>query len=338
VTMTTADVQARRDALKALHQVRLWPGVAQAALRIGGQVGLVTWALAAFSRGEWLTYGVAATCSGVWFAGVISLTHDALHRRLTGIHWLDVVLARVMAWPIAWPIGVYTVVHLSHHRWAGSSLRDPERIQPTMAEYDRASVVRRWYFRNQIWVSVFVAGGIGLLQRLIFEAIEHRGHLRNVGRAAILDAIGITAVALLWTWAAYATGGGRMLAACAGLWLLAERAVGVAHQLRTHAEHYGLWGARKTVLLTQYSNARDIDTSRFAAWFFNHLNRHATHHALMGVPFYNLERAHIFLRAKLAQQAVQPAATRGYMAAVLDAHRTARRRQFIARPDEVVEA
>lgn len=330
------DQTARRDALKALHQMRPWPGAAQTALRIGGQVALVTWAMTAWSRGQWGVYASAAVLSGVWFAGVISLTHDALHRRLTGVGWLDVILARLMSWPIAWPIGVYTVVHLSHHKWAGASLRDPERIQPTMAEYAAASPLRRWYFRNQIWVSVFVTGGVGLLVRLLREAREHRGHLRHIGRATAIDGLGIAAVALVWIAAAYSTGGGQRLAGAVLLWITAERVVGIAHQLRNHAEHYGLWGTHATPMLTQYLNARDIETNRFGAWFFNHLNRHATHHALMGVPFYNLERAHHFLRADLAVPADAPPPARGYLAEVLAANRTARRGAFIAQPDGAV--
>lgn len=331
--MTPAShIPARRDALKALHEMRPWPGAAQAALRIGGQVALVTWAMTAWSRGQWGAYAVATVLSGVWFAGVISLTHDALHRRLTGVGWLDVILARLMAWPIAWPIGIYTVVHLSHHRWAGASLRDPERIQPTMAEYAAASQRRRWYFRNQIWVSVFVTGGVGLLMRLLREAREHRGQLRHIDRAAAIDGLGIGVVLLTWIAAAYGSGGPSRLAGAALLWITAERVVGIAHQLRNHAEHYGLWGTHATPMLTQYLNARDIETNRFGAWFFNHLNRHATHHALMGVPFYNLERAHRFLRGDLAMPADAPPPARGYLAEVLAANRAARRGAFIVDP------
>jgi len=315
--------------LRMLHEMRPGPGLTQLTLRLGVQAALVTWCLSAFARSEYLQYASLAVASAVWFGGLLSLTHDALHHRLTGIRVLDDVAARAIAWPIGWPISVYTRVHLAHHRWSGGSFKDPERIQPTRAEYDAASALKRWYFRNQVWFNVFVAGGVGLLARLATDAWRHRAHIPSLGRSAAADAAGFLLVTVLWVTIAHSIGGWHLIAGGAGLWLLTERIVGVTHQVRNHAEHYGLWGARATHTQTQYQSARDINASRLAAWYFNHLNRHATHHALVGVPYYNLERAHAYLRDVFARQSVPVVEARGYLAEVLAANRLARRGGFI---------
>jgi fatty acid desaturase len=82
-------------------------------------------------------------------------------------------------------------------------------------------------------------------------------------------------------------------------------------------------------LQPQYLNARDIETNALTAWYVNHLNRHATHHALMGVPFYNLERAHAYLLEALARESVPVVRARGYVSAVFAANRLARSGAFI---------
>ena len=320
---------ADKEQLRALHEMRPGPGLAQLTLRLAVQAALVASCLSAFAQSDYLRYAVLALGSAAWFGGLLSLTHDALHHRLTGIRVLDDAAARIIAWPIGWPISVYTRVHLAHHRWSGGSFNDPERIQPTRAEYDAASGLKRWYFRNQVWFNIFVAGGAGLLARLVTDAWRHRGHIPLLGRSAAADAAGFLLVTALWVAIAHSIGGWHLVAGGAGLWLLTERAVGVTHQVRNHAEHYGLWGARATHAQTQYQTARDINPSRLAAWYFNHLNRHATHHALVGVPYYNLERAHAYLRDAFARQSVPVIEARGYLAEVLAANRLARRGGFI---------
>lgn len=325
----------RKGQLKALHEMRPGPGARQAALRIGVQIGLVAIALWAWQAARYPLFALLACASGIWYGGAMSLTHDALHHRLTGLKRVDDAIARAIAWPLGWPIGVYGRVHLIHHRWAGGSFDDPERLQPTTTEYARASWIARWYFRNQVWFNIFVAGGIGLLVRLLADAWRHRDQVPGLGRLLLIDQAGFAAITAAWAMSAYAAGGWHLLAGAALMWIAAERCTGVAHQLRNHAEHYGLWGARGSHLETQYFNARDVEAGPIAAWYFNHLNRHATHHALVGVPYYNLEAAHRYLRADFADRAVAVQPSRGYLAEVLAANRLARRGGFIVEAPDV---
>ncbi len=333
--MTDASLSQKQRILQ-LHEMRPWRGLAQTALRLGVFGLLAGLALRAFAAGDHAAYAVLALAAGVWFGGAMSLTHDALHRRLTGVRMLDGGIARIIAWPIAWPIGTYARVHWLHHRWSGASLQDPERLQPTQREYETAPPLKRWYYRNQIWFNVLVAGGFGMLLRLIGDVWMHRGQLPGIGRTALIDALGIASVIAAGAVIAWALGGWSLAAAAAGLWIVTERCTGVVHQVRNHAEHYGLWGARASLRQTQYRNARDIDTSALVAWYFNQLNRHATHHVMVGVPYYKLEAAHRFLRAAFEEKRVPFEQYRGYLAQLLFAHDLARRRQFIVEAREAV--
>ena len=172
------------ERLRALHEMRAAPGVRQFVLRFGVQVVLVALCMTAFRAGQYARYGVLALASAVWYGGLLSLSHDALHHRLTGMRLVDDAIARLISWPLAWPIGVYSRVHLGHHRWAGTSFKDPERIQPTRAEYDAATPLARWYYRNQVWFNVFVAGGFGLLARLTRDGWRNRGGINPPSRPA----------------------------------------------------------------------------------------------------------------------------------------------------------
>ena len=326
--MTDASLSQKQRILQ-LHEMRPWRGLAQTALRLGVFGLLAGLALRAFAAGDYAIYAVFALATGVWFGGAMSLTHDALHHRLTGIRTLDEIIARIISWPIAWPIGTYARVHWLHHRWSGASMRDPERLQPTQREYEAAPPFKRWYYRNQVWFNILVAGAFGMLLRLLSDVWRHREQLPGIGRTALIDAAGIAAVLGVGTALVFELGGWSLVGAVAGLWIAAERSIGVVHQVRNHAEHYGLWGARATLRQAQYRNARDIDTSPLVAWYFNQLNRHATHHVMVGVPYYKLEAAHRFLRAAFEEKQVPFERYRGYLAQVLFAHDLARRRQFI---------
>lgn len=319
----------KKRRLKTLHEMRALPGILQSALRLSVQIVLVTLAVRAWQAEAYGWFALLAITGGVWFGGAISLTHDALHHRLTGIRWLDETIARVISWPLGWPIGLYSRVHLVHHRWAGGSFQDPERIQPTKTEYERASTIKRWYFRNQVWFNILIAGGFGLLARVMADASRHRDDIPGVTRQMVIDHAGIAAVTTAWVAAAYAFGGWHLLIGCTLIWIAAERCTGALHQMRNHAEHYGLWGERGSHLDTQYFNARDVDTSAIAAWYFNHLNRHATHHALIGVPYYNLEAAHHYLREGFRERHVEVRQSRGYLSEVLAANRLAREGGYI---------
>lgn len=55
-------------------------------------------------------------------------THEACHGTLLGRRHLELVLAALISWPMAWPLFTYRLLHRLHHRWNGCDRRDPERV------------------------------------------------------------------------------------------------------------------------------------------------------------------------------------------------------------------
>ena len=306
--------------------LRPWRGLAEVTLRLAVYAVGAGLALSAFSRGDYVRYAVLALGSGVWFAGVMSLTHGALHGRLTGRPWLDAAIARLISWPIAWPIGLYTLVHHRDHDWTGPPLDDPGRIQPTRGEYARASTLGRWYFRNQIWFDIVVSGASGLLQRLLHDVRTRAVTLPGVGRAAAIDVAGILACNAAMVAALWRSGGWELVLGGVGVWYAAERGIGFVHQTRFTAEHYRSW---------RYADARDFRVPPLVGWFLAHLNLHATHHHHRQVaPFALPEAAAALVREGRAPHGGPHAL--GYLGEVLAAHRLARRADFL--PDDLETA
>uniref|UniRef100_UPI00286D92E8 fatty acid desaturase n=1 Tax=Chamaesiphon sp. VAR_48_metabat_403 TaxID=2964700 RepID=UPI00286D92E8 len=77
--------------------------------------------------------------AGIFYAFWIICSHDTVHRTLTGWPWFETILPRLTTWPMFWPYGTYTLLHRLHHGWNGIDLRDPERVQWTQDEYQRAN-------------------------------------------------------------------------------------------------------------------------------------------------------------------------------------------------------
>ena len=308
--------------LRALQGISPWPGLLHLAVRLPVQVLLWFMAWHAWVGEDYAAFAAWALLAAVCFASLMSLTHDALHHRLTGIGWLDECVARLVSWPIAWPIATYKYVHLLHHRMSGSELADPERISPLARDWQQSGV-QRMMLHQQLWVRMFVLGAGGLLMKLLGGL---RGRLgdRVVRRALCSDGLGIVAVLSGLALVAFVSLGWRGVLGFVVLWVLHERVVGIVHQFRNHMEHYGLWGGEGAFLDTQYATARSIRTNLFGRLYFNNLNRHAEHHVAAAVPFYKLERASLLIAAAYSREGFASVETPGYFAAMREVLRQMR--------------
>jgi fatty acid desaturase len=244
----------------------------------------------AMSTESTLLFVVFSIITSFLFAAYTFLTHDAIHTTLTGIKWFDEVWPRLVAIPLVWSHGLYSELHKIHHKMNGTDAQDPERCQWTAAEYEAATPLKKWYYRNQIWLNIFVFGGWGMLIKTVAQGIKFSKRSRAVKRQLIIDTVLLV------------VGNAAIIIACLQMgvagryfifWLFfLERIVGAINQFRTHIEHYGLWGHRRNYFETQIFASRNIKTSAFGSWFFNGLNFHSMHHAFARIPFYNLKEAH----------------------------------------------
>ena len=149
-----------------------------------GSIGLA-WS-AGGEVGFWSWTAIAGLCYAFW----IICTHDAVHHTLLGWGWLDELLARAIAWPMLLPIGSYSELHKLHHGWNGINLRDPERVQWTVGEYERAHPLVRWYVRHQWGCDIWVLGGLGLIVKSFANGVRYQSLLPRLRWQLMVDAGG----------------------------------------------------------------------------------------------------------------------------------------------------
>lgn len=276
-----------REAVADLQSVDFWVGFRR--VGILGATLLLTIALAWNSTNEVLFWGWTAV-SGLVYLFLMICIHDALHHTLLGWPCCEDILARVIAWPMLWPMGVYAELHRLHHGWNGLDLRDPERVQWTATEYHRASRPLQWYIRHQWIIDLLVSGGVGLIAKTFLHGRRLQHLLPRLKFQLFCDVIGMLFVqtiivtcvvvtqASLWRYILF--------------WICLERIIGTIGQVRTHIEHYGLWKQVGGHQLTQLYACRNLNTSALVSWLMGGLNYHAVHHAFPGVPFNQLATAH----------------------------------------------
>jgi fatty acid desaturase len=235
-----------------------------------------------------LLFVAITAIAGIFYAFWTICSHDMLHHTLTGWSWFDTILPRLVTWPMLWPYGIYATLHRLHHAWNGIDLRDPERVQWTVEEYQRANPLLRWYVSHQ-WISdIFVFGGLGLIAKTFTNGWKLRTVLPQVRSQFWLDLTGILVIqGGLLAFFSYRGEVGRYLL----FWLILERIAGAIVQTRDHLEHYGLWGHSGGYQLTQLYSCRNLKTYSWVGWLMGGLNYHAVHHAFPDIPFNRLPEA-----------------------------------------------
>ncbi|NEO83354.1 MAG: fatty acid desaturase [Spirulina sp. SIO3F2] len=258
----------------------------------------IAWHCAAI--GTFLVWtAVGAIAYGFWLV----CTHDAVHQTLTGWRSVDLWLARLISWPIWWPVGVYSELHWLHHRWNGTDLHDPERTQWTTAEYAAATSIGRWYVRHQ-WVwNILVAGSFGLIWNAFRTGWRCRSDRPQVLSQMTLDVWGMLVLHSGLFYLVYLHGAWLRYAL---FWLIVEWVVGVMMQTRAHLEHYGCWRSQDSGLLTQLYATRNVNGTAWVNWLMGGLPYHAIHHAFPNIPFDQLPQAYQAIQAVLKQHHQPP--------------------------------
>jgi fatty acid desaturase len=225
-------------------------------------LSLLTLGGVAFWSVEWLPLRVAAAVL-VALAETLLLiaTHEACHGTLLGRRRLELALAALISWPMAWPLCTYRQLHGLHHRWNGSDLRDPERL------HRQQSGQWRW---------LLLEGGAGLILRTVQEALALQAQQPRLRRALLADVLGVLVVQSLLITLAVQHG---QLLAYALCWLLVERLAGALLQLRGAIEHWQLWRPQAHPLLTQLYSSRTVDVPAWLNELLGGLPHHSVHHA-----------------------------------------------------------
>ncbi|MBD3883724.1 fatty acid desaturase [Phormidium tenue FACHB-886] len=258
----------------------------------------ISFVVLAWSTQQTSLFVAYTAIAGLFYAFWLVCTHDTTHHTLTGWRWFDELMPRLISYPMLWTYGAYAQLHRLHHGWNGIDLRDPERVQWTVAEYQQANFLLRWYVRHQWTIDLLLLGGVGLISKTILTAVQLQSQQPSLRRALILDAIGIFAAQIgLLSLALFNNRLGDYLL----FWLLLERIIGLVVQARGHLEHYGLWGSIHSHQLTQFYACRNLKVSPVVAWLMGGLNNHSAHHAFPHIPFNQLPEATKRIQAVLKQ-------------------------------------
>jgi fatty acid desaturase len=268
-----------------LHQVN--PRVGLLRFSILGLIFL-SLVILAWSVPDGILFVVVTMLAGVFYSFWLICTHDMTHQTLTGWKWFDCIMPWLISWPMMWPYSIYAEIHRLHHGWNGIDLRDPERLQWTWFEYQKAHPILRWYVAHQWLCDIFLLGGIGLIIKTWIQGIRFQNLVASMRRQLLLDFIGIVSTqSVLLMLAIFHAEVGRYIL----FWLILERVIGIIAQTRDHLEHYGLWGKFTNHQLTQLYACRNLETSSVVGWLMGGLNYHAVHHAYPDIPFNQLPEA-----------------------------------------------
>lgn len=291
----TVSNKVLQEAVADLQAVNVWTGVWRFLLL--GVATLGCMALAWTAGSEWLFWG-GTVAAGVFYALWLICTHDASHHTLWGWPLVEATWARIISWPMLWPVGVYSELHRLHHGWNGLDVRDPERYQRTAQEYQQTPAWGQWYMRHQWMVNIFILGGFGIVVKTLRDGLQFQDQLPQLRRQLWADILGMGLVqASLLTAVVLSHSAVRYLL----FWLCLERVVGAVGQTRAHLEHYGLWHQVGGHQLTQLYASRNVQTSAWLGWLMGGLNYHAVHHAFPGIPFNQLPEAHKRIQAVLTE-------------------------------------
>lgn len=290
----TVSNQMLQKAITDLQAVSFWQGGCRFGL-LGTMV--LGWMVLAWTTQVDFVFWGCTIVAGVFYALCLFCTHDAVHRTLLGWPVVEELLMRVIAWPILWPVGVYSELHHLHHGWNGLDLRDPERVQWSEQDYRAASPLVQWYVRHQWVIDSFIFGGLGLIIKTLMDGRRLQDLLPRLKQQLWADLLGMGIVQTCFITVVFLshTSVLRYLL----FWLCLERVIGVIAQTRGHLEHYGLWRQVGGHQLTQLYSSRNLQASRWFSWLIGGLNYHGVHHAFPGIPFGQLPEAHKRIQAVL---------------------------------------
>ena len=294
---TTVSNKTLQEAVADLQSVSFGQGFRRFSLL--GSVVLSCLALAWTTSSD-IVFWAWTVIAGVFYALWLMCTHDATHHTLLGWPALEETLARIISWPMLWPVGVYSELHRLHHGWNGLDLRDPERYQWSEPEYQQATPWLQWYIRHQWVINIFVLGGFGIIVKTLMDGRRFQGLLPRLRGQLFTDLLGMTLVqtGLITTvWLTHTSVLRYLL-----FWFCLERVVGAIAQLRAHLEHYGLWHQANGHLLTQLYSSRNLQASPWFSWLISGLNYHAVHHAFPAIPFDQLPEAYRRVQTALGEQ------------------------------------
>lgn len=272
-----------RDTFRALTAVSRWKGLALVA-----HAWLVIFALAwsAAYLGTWWAWIIAIVFIGGRQLGLAILMHEGAHGLM---HPNRAINNRVGQWITGVPMGTdmhaYRTYHLTHHRYTQQA-EDPDLSLSAPFPATRASMARK-VFRDLTGQTFLKQRSAQVMMALKGFGPQAKEQNLFVGKV-VLRFVAAQAVLLALS---FASGQGALPYL---IWLIA---LGTTFQLylriRNIAEHAcTATGSEDPFTHARTTYANWLERATVAPYW---VNFHSEHHLFMGVPCYNLARAHRLL-------------------------------------------
>lgn len=317
--LTTDKIRQLERRMRNYHHVEHIPGLLK----------IIVWGVPAFGFAgfaflstDWNFVVFYTLISALAYVPLMVATHDALHHTLTGWRSFDEAFARVVSYPVGWVFGIYSSLHKVHHKLNGVCVDDPERINASHAEWERAEGWQMFYLRHQWLISIFIFAGIGGISHHLYLALQRCERYRGLKKMIVTDLVGITVTQIALLALSYVVCGNAKWVL---MYFIYERVLGAILQFRRLIEHYGLSAPESRFHEAQIIASRNIRTSEFVSRYFNRLNYHSLHHAFPKIPFYHLPKAHAEMIEILTQdERALVTISDGYFRTAWQLHKTPR--------------
>ena len=287
---TRLDKSVRRQ-LKSLTALDNW----HAPLSIGLDYVGIAIAVLACTQVSWWFYPLALIYIGSTQRGFVNILHESTHKVLAKNKWWNLALGTIFSGYMVFHLyNPYRASHIGfHHRYLGDPAKDPDySFHREMGIYDHSTSDRAFFFRNILFALIGLRS-YSYLKYVIEDRILFRSEDVNVSMPVSMRTERIV-LALQWV---------LIVAVCAIfgwlhilllLWFVPLLTVAIAIGWLTElAEHYPLPESEKHQLLMT-RNRHGWALERFLFGRHND-NYHLVHHLHMGIPFWNMKRAHTIL-------------------------------------------
>ncbi len=269
----------------------------QVVLTLGGLYGSIFWGFFAFDNHP-LTTVISVPLTTVFMCRSYVLLHDCGHRSLFKSSKLNELVGHLMGFGILIPHSLWQFIHDSHHKNVGNLEQrafNPEIWTLTKKEFMAAGFWKRtaYRFMRSRWTrfSLTPTVNLGLMFRLVSTKFS-----RAANTSVIVHdiAYGVIVYNLLqvFPWFQCLI---LLYFPLVLFYFIASYTFYAQHQFEnTYWESASEWDYAKASFL----GASCIEAPKWYRFLTGNVIYHNLHHLQSGIPFYQLHKAHLFLKSK----------------------------------------
>lgn len=259
-------------------------------------VGITLWA------DSWWVGIPMSFCVGTMLISLFVLGHDAGHRAFAKTERMNNFVGHITTSLCLWPFHVWRLSHDEHHRHTNDMSREIAWRPLTVKQFGRQSAWNRWLYQqtrtNLVWIasalftSYFIQDGMKGRRSLHFKPDEQPGVRFSLWLTGLL-ALGM----IVGSWMAAGIYGVVCLFVLPQIVFQGYLSI-ITYLHHTDPDRQFLAADEWTPFKGQLGSTFQVHYPAIIEWCFHDINWHVPHHVSVGIPFYNLRKAHAFLKEK----------------------------------------